>query len=194
MPALWLGVGFFQGYLGSNPIETIILVEGRWALGFILATLAITPVRRLTGWNPIIKTRRLVGLFAFFHACLHFVAYVGLDQFFAITYILEDVVERRYITAGFLGFVLMIPLALTSTRAWIRRLGKRWTKLHRLVYVVGGLGVLHFYWKVKADTFWPFVTAAILVVLLSLRLRSAKGPRQHRRQSKQTPGGAQVSN
>ena len=178
-PIVWLTVGFFGGTLGLLPVDTIILVEGRWTLVFLLATLAVTPVRRLTGWNRVIQLRRLLGLFAFFHACVHFLSYAGIDQLFAIGYIIEDVVDRRYITAGFAGLVLMIPLAVTSTKGWIRRLGKRWLKLHRLVYVSASLGVLHFYWKVRADTFWPLVAALTLAGLFAVRLTyRARAPRK----------------
>ena len=169
-PVVWLTVGFFRGTLGVLPVDTIILVEGRWTLVFLLATLAVTPIRRLTRWNRVIQVRRLLGLFAFFHACVHFLSYAGIDQLFAVGYIIEDVLDRRYITAGFTGLVLMIPLAVTSTKGWIRRLGKRWLKLHRLVYVSASLGVLHFYWKVRADTFWPLVAALTLAGLFAVRL------------------------
>ena len=169
-PILWLAVNFFQRNLGVNPVEKIIHVQGRWTLVLLLATLAVTPIRRLTGWNRIIQVRRLLGLFAFAHACIHFLAYAGMDQLFALTYIVEDVLERRYITVGFAGLLLMVPLAVTSTRGWIRRLGKRWQRLHRLVYVAAGLGVLHYFWKVKGDTFWPMVAALVLAALLMVRL------------------------
>lgn len=172
-PTLWLLAGFLRGTLGANPIEKVILVEGRWALAFLLATLAITPVRRLTGWNPIIRLRRIVGLFAFYHACVHFMAYAGLDQLFALTFIFEDVVERRYITAGFAALVLLVPLAVTSTKGWIRRLGKRWGKLHKLAYAAAALGVLHFFWKVKADTLWPLLSALLLASLFAVRIAHA---------------------
>ena len=144
-PLAWLIRGQALDTLGVNPVETMIHVEGRWALVSIIVTLAVTPIRRLTGWNRIIQVRRLLGLFAFFHASVHFLMYAGIDQLFAFGYILEDVVERRYITAGFLALVLMVPLALTSTKGWIRRLGKRWQRLHRLSYVAAGLGVLHYF-------------------------------------------------
>ncbi len=173
-PVAWLVAGFFFDWLGANPIEKVILVEGRWTLVFLLAVLLITPIRRLTGWNRAVQLRRLVGLFAFFHAMVHFLAYAGLDQFFALGYIVEDVLERPYITAGFTALVLLAPLAFTSTRGWIRRLGKRWATLHRLVYVAGGLGVLHFFWKVKADTFWPVVAAAILATSFAVRIITSK--------------------
>ena len=169
-PVVWLAVAFFQRDLGVNPVEKIIHIQGRWTLVFLLAAMAVTPIRRLTGWNRIIQVRRLVGLFAFFHACVHFLAYAGMEQLFALQYIVADVVDRRYITAGFAGLVLMIPLAVTSTRGWIRRLGKRWQKLHRLAYVAAGLGVLHYFWKVKGDTFWPLLAAVTLAGLFAVRL------------------------
>lgn len=181
-PVVWLTAGFFRGTLGVLPVDTIILVEGRWTLVFLLATLAVTPIRRLTGWNRIIQLRRLLGLFAFFHACVHFLAYAGIDQLFAVGYIIEDVLDRRYITAGFAALLLLIPLAVTSTKGWIRRLRKRWLKLHRLVYVSASLGVLHFYWKVRADTFWPLVAALTLAALFAVRLTyRAKAKRKRAR-------------
>ena len=173
-PPVWLTAALFRRTLGINPVETIILVQGRWTLVFLIATLAVTPIRRLTGWNRIVQLRRLLGLFAFFHACVHFLSYVGIDHFFALSIIVEDVLERRYITAGFTALVLLVPLAVTSTRGWIRRLGKRWQRLHRLSYVAAALGVLHFYWKVKADTFWPLVAAVTLAGLFAVRLYYGK--------------------
>ena len=169
-PVVWLATAFFRRELGVNPVEKIILVEGRWTLVFLLATMAVTPIRRLTKWNRIIQLRRLLGLFAFFHASVHFLSYAGMDQLFAFAYIIEDVLERRYITAGFTGLVMMVPLAITSTKGWIRRLGKRWGRLHRLSYVAASLGVLHFFWKVKADTFWPLVAALTLAGFFAVRL------------------------
>ena len=193
-PVAWLAAGLARGALGANPVEKIILVEGRWTLAFLLAVLAVTPLRRLAKWNRLVQVRRLLGLFAFFHACLHFLAYAGVDQLFALAHIVEDVVERRYITAGFAGLVLMVPLAVTSTRGWIRRLGKRWQRLHRLAYVAAGLGVLHFFWKVKADTFWPLVSALVLATLLGARVvHATRGRRRggmQRRTSTTTPSRA----
>ena len=178
-PIVWLIVGFQRGTLGVLPVDTIILVEGRWTLVFLLATLAVTPVRRLTGWNRVIRIRRLLGLFAFLHACVHFLAYAGIDQLFAIGPIFEDVLDRRYITAGFAALVLMVPLAVTSTKGWIRRLGKRWAKLHRLAYLSASFGVLHFYWKVRADTFWPLVAAVTLAGLFAVRIvHRTRSPRK----------------
>lgn len=170
-PTVWLGWNAATGGLGANPIEKALHVTGRWALVLLLASLAITPIRRFSGWNRVIQLRRPVGLFAFYYAVVHFAIYVGLDQFFAFSFILEDVTERPFITTGFGALILLTPLAATSTRGWIRRLGRRWQVLHRLVYAAGLLAVVHFYWKVKADTFWPVVAAGILALLLAARLR-----------------------
>jgi methionine sulfoxide reductase heme-binding subunit len=138
----------------------------------LLATLAVTPVRRVTGWNRLAPFRRTLGLFAFFYATLHFVTYLVLDQFFAIGPVLEDIAKRPFITAGFGALLLLVPLAATSTRGWIRRLGRDWMRLHRLVYVAAGLAVLHFYWKrsAKADVGEPLLFAAVLAGLLAARL------------------------
>ena len=187
-PPIWLAAGLFRRTLGINPVETIILVEGRWTLVFLIATMAVTPIRRLTRWNRVVQLRRLLGVFAFFHACTHFLSYFGIDQLFQLQYILEDVLERRYITAGFSALVLLIPLAVTSTKGWIRRLGKRWQKLHRLSYVAASLGVLHFYWKVKADTFWPLVAAVTLAGLFAVRIAYRKrGPKRTARARRAPP-------
>jgi len=169
-PFTWLLVRGFTGDLGANPIEEITHRTGDWTLRILLATLAVTPLRRVTGWNDVIKVRRLVGLFAFFYACLHFLTYIVLDQFFGWEYIVEDVLERPYITAGFTAFVLLTPLAVTSTKGWIRRLGRRWGKLHRLVYVAGTLGVIHYLWITRADDRAPLVYGAILVTLMAFRV------------------------
>jgi len=169
-PVVWIGFRFFSDGLGANPIEALLHWAGGWALVLLLAGLAVTPIRRITGWNRIIKVRRLIGLFAFSYASLHLLIYLGLDQGFAWSFIVEDVVDRPFITVGMAAYLLLIPLAVTSTRGWIRRLGKRWQALHRLVYVSAGLAALHFYWKVKADTFWPLVAAAVLAILLLARL------------------------
>lgn len=158
------------GELGVNPIETITLATGRWTLRFLLITLAVTPLRRLSGWHEAIRIRRMLGLFAFFYGTLHFSIYIGIDQFFAWRFILADIAKRPYITVGFAAFVLMIPLALTSTAGWVRRLGRRWQRLHRLVYVSAIGGVIHFLWKVKADTRDPLLYAAILAALFGIRL------------------------
>jgi len=169
VPAGILVVRALRDDLTANPIELLENWTGYTTLTLLMITLAVTPVRRLTGWNGVIKLRRLIGLFAFFYACIHFSIYLGIDLFFAWDLIAEDIAERPYITAGFTALLLLIPLAATSTKGSIRRLGKRWQKLHRLVYVAAGVGVLHFYWKVKADTSEPLLFAGILVVLLLLR-------------------------
>ncbi len=180
MPAGILVLETVQGRLGANPIERITLLTGFSALTLLTTTLAITPVRRLTGWNEAVKLRRLVGLFAFFYVCLHFLTYLVLDHFFDWETVVEDIVKRPYITVGFTAFLLLIPLAVTSTKGWIRRLGKRWQKLHRLVYLAAGLGVLHFFWKVKADTREPLIFAAIVAALLLFRLPILRRTRARR--------------
>ena len=157
--------------LGANPVEALIHSLGTWGLNFLLITLAVTPLRRLTGQAWLLRFRRMFGLFAFFYLLLHFLAYAGVDQRFALGYILEDIAERPYITLGFAAFLLLIPLAATSTRGMIRRLGPRWKQLHRLVYPAAILGVWHYYWLVKADVLQPLIYAALLILLLALRLR-----------------------
>ncbi len=169
-PALLLGWDAFTGGLGVNPIEDITHRTGDWALRFLLVTLAVTPLRRLAGWNGLVRFRRMVGLFAFFYAVLHFSTYLVFDHFFDLLLIIDDVAERKYVTAGFVGFVLMIPLAVTSTQGWIRRLGRRWTALHRLVYASAVAGVVHFLWLVKIDIGEPLIYAVILALLLGARL------------------------
>lgn len=162
------------GQLSADPVEDVTAVTGQWALRFLLITLAVTPVRQLTGWHALLMVRRMLGLFAFFYVCLHFLTYLVLDQFFAWSYIVEDIVDRPYILFGFTAFLLLVPLAATSTNAMIRRLGaRRWQRLHRAVYVIGVLGVLHFFLLVKADIFEPVVYGAILAVLLGYRWSGA---------------------
>lgn len=169
-PGAWLAFEFWQDRLSANPIEDIMLRLGWWGLVFLVASLAVTPLRRLTGWNRIIRYRRFLGLWAFAYLTSHFLTYLVLDQFFAWAFIIEDIVERPFILSGFAAWLLLIPLAATSTKGWIRRLGKRWTRLHRLVYLSAVLGLLHFYWKVKADTREPLVFALIVLVLFILRV------------------------
>ncbi len=171
VPALLLARdAFTPGGLGVNPIETITHRTGDWALRFLLISLAVTPVRWITGWLPLIRFRRMWGLFAFFYACLHFSTYMVFDHFFNLQSIIEDVAERRYVTAGMFGFLILIPLAVTSTQGWIRRLGRRWTMLHRLAYVAAAAGVVHFLWLVKLSIFEPMIYAVILAVLLGARV------------------------
>jgi sulfoxide reductase heme-binding subunit YedZ len=162
--------GFHDG-LGANPIEFVTLSTGTWTLVLLLVSLSVTPLRRLTGISWLIRFRRLIGLFAFFYAVLHFTTYIWLDKFFDLSEAVKDVARRPFITAGFFAFLLLIPLAATSTAGSIRRLGgRKWQLLHRLVYVSGASAVLHFWWKVKADTRLPAVYAAALAILLAYRL------------------------
>jgi methionine sulfoxide reductase heme-binding subunit len=164
----WLGT--HRG-LGANPIEYITHSTGWWTLSFLLITLSVTPLRRLTGWNWLLRLRRMLGLFAFFYVSLHFTTYIWLDQFFDWQGILKDIAKRPFITVGFTAFVLLIPLAATSTNAMVRRLGaKRWQRLHRAVYVIATLGVLHFWWLVKKDIREPLIFGTLLGVLFLIRL------------------------
>lgn len=191
-PLLWLVLRFREDALGANPIEEFTHWSGTSTLILLLLTLSVTPLRRWAGWN-LVRYRRRLGLAAFSYALIHFLAYVALDQFFAFAYVIEDIAERPYITAGFAAFVLLIPLAITSTKGWIRRLGRRWRRLHRIVYVAAALGVLHYFWKVKADTLWPAVAAVVLAVLLASRLRRKPGrrgrPRRNMREGSPERGG-----
>lgn len=156
---------------GANPIEFITHRTGDWTIRFIVLTLAITPLRQILRLPQLVRFRRMLGLFAFFYACLHFATWIGLDKFFDWTEMWKDVVKRRFITVGFAAFVLMIPLALTSTAGMIRRLGgKRWRTLHRLIYLTAILGVIHYYWLVKSDERKPLLYAALVAVLLFWRL------------------------
>jgi len=165
---VWRGL---TGGLGANPIEYITHSTGWWTLSFLLITLSVTPLRRLTGLNWLLRLRRMLGLYAFFCATLHFTTYIWLDQFFDPASILKDIAKRPFVTIGFAAFVLLIPLAATSTNAMVRRLGaRRWQQLHRLIYAIAGLGVLHFWWLVKKDVTEPIVFALLLAVLLGARL------------------------
>ncbi len=159
------------GNLGANPIEFIQHATGDWTLRFLIFTLCITPLRKLLKLPELIRFRRMLGLFAFFYACLHFLTYLGPDQSFDLAAIWKDVAKRPFITVGFTAFVLLIPLALTSTAGWIRRLGgRRWQMLHRLVYISAICGVIHYYWLVKSAVLRPLTYGAIVAVLLIWRL------------------------
>ncbi len=161
---------FHQG-LGANPIEFITHKTGDWTLIFLVLTLAVTPARRLLRLPDLIRFRRMLGLFAFFYVFLHFSTWIGLDKFFDLAEMLHDVHKRPFITVGFTGFILMVPLAVTSTAGWIRRLGgKRWLMLHRLIYVSAIAGVVHYYWLVKSDVRKPVFYGAVVALLLLLRL------------------------
>jgi sulfoxide reductase heme-binding subunit YedZ len=161
----------FHAELGANPIEAITHSTGTCTLVFLLITLSVTPLRKLTRQYWLINLRRMFGLFAFFYGCLHLTTYVWLDKFFDVHEMLADIAKRRFITAGLAGFVLMIPLAVTSTKGWIRRLGgKRWQALHRLIYLSAAAGVVHYIWLVKADLRSPLRYAFVLLVLLTYRI------------------------
>jgi methionine sulfoxide reductase heme-binding subunit len=174
-PLSWLVWGFFHDLLGGNPVEYITHSTGDWAMRFLLTTLAITPLRRLTNQQYPLRFRRMLGLFAFFYACLHFVTYLWLDQSLDLAAMAKDVLKRPFITAGFAAFVAMIPLAVTSTKKMIARLGgKRWQMLHRLIYFSAIAGVVHYWWLVKSDIRKPLLYGAILTVLLGFRLIPAR--------------------
>jgi sulfoxide reductase heme-binding subunit YedZ len=177
-PVAYLAWGATGGGLGANPIEAITRETGTWTLRFLVLTLAVTPVRRMTGWNEAIRFRRMLGLFAFFYGTLHLLTYVWLDQFFDVAAMAKDVAKRPFITAGATAFLLMVPLAVTSTAGMIRRMGGRaWRRLHRLAYASAAVGVLHYWWLVKLDTRRPRNYAVILAVLLGARLFAFLRPR-----------------
>ena len=169
--ALVVGDAFeITGKLGANPIEEMLDRFGNWSLRFILITLAVTPLRRLTGWNWLTRFRRMLGLFTFFYVLLHFLTWFVLDQGLLMSAIIEDLAKRPFITIGFAALVLLTALAATSTKAARRRLGRRWQTLHNLTYVIAILGVWHYWWQVKKDITEPVIYAAILAVLLGARL------------------------
>lgn len=168
LPLAMLLYRFRTNDLTANPIEYITHETGDWGLRILLVSLMITPLRRL-GLPSLILYRRLLGLFAFFYLCLHFVTWAWLDRLLDVQDMWTDVLKRRFITVGMLGLVLMVPLAITSTKGWIRRLGKNWQKLHRLVYLSALAGVIHYYWLVKSDIRLPALYATILLVLLGAR-------------------------
>ena len=170
VPTFYLIYGLLTANLGANPAETIQLQTGRWALKFLLITLAVTPLRRITGWNSVIQYRRMLGLFAFYYASLHFTSYIVLDKFFDWRAMIADVGKRPFITVGFTTYVLLAPLALTSTKGWIRRLGRKWQTLHRLIYLAAICAAIHFIWKVKVVSGDPVWYTGIVLVLLGFRL------------------------
>lgn len=170
LPAAYLTYGLFYGGLGANPAETLQTQTGIWALRFLVLTLLVTPVRRLTKWNPIIQYRRMLGLFAFFYAFLHLLAYAVLDRYLDFSGVGEDVAKRPFITAGMAAFILMVPLAITSTKGWIRRLGRRWQLLHRLIYFSAIAAAVHYLWKVKIIGGSPVYYALIIGALLAFRI------------------------
>jgi sulfoxide reductase heme-binding subunit YedZ len=171
-PLALLGWFAVTDNLGANPIEVITHWTGDATIIFLLITLTVTPLRKLFGWNDAVKFRRMLGLFAFFYACLHFTTYIWLDQFFDFRGMIKDIAKRPFITVGFTSFVLLIPLAVTSTAAMVRRLGKRWQKLHRAIYVIAAAGVMHYWWLVKKDIRWPLIYGGFLTALLGYRFVS----------------------
>ena len=183
-PVAYLVFLLFTNNLGVNPAETLQLETGVWALRFLVATLTITPFRRLTGWNRAIQYRRMLGLFVFFYASLHFLTYLVLDKYFALDEMMADVLKRPFITMGFLAFVLMIPLTVTSTKGWIRRLGRRWQVLHRLIYISGIAAAIHYVWKGKVllgpSVYYATVIGVLLAFRLVWQLRSAKSVKTQR--------------
>ena len=177
IPLAALGWDALHGGLTANPIEYITHATGDWTLRFIVITLAITPLRKLLGLLDLIRFRRMLGLFAFFYGCLHFTTYIWLDKFFDLRDMWKDIAKRPFITVGFLAFVLMIPLALTSTAGMIRRLGgKNWQRLHRLIYITAIAGVIHYYWLVKSAVIRPLTYGAIVAILLLWRLAAKFWP------------------
>lgn len=169
-PFVWLAWGAFTGGLGTNPIEKLTRDTGWWCLVMLLATLSLTPLRKLASMHWVLRLRRMLGLYAFFYGVLHFTTFIWFDHWFDLMEMFKDVIKRPFITVGFAAFLLMLPLALTSTNAMVRRLGGRnWQRLHRLAYVVPALGVLHYWWLVKADVREPLAFGAVLAVLLGLR-------------------------
>jgi sulfoxide reductase heme-binding subunit YedZ len=169
-PLLYLLNRIRQGDLGFDPIRTVTHFTGRTAITILFITLTVTPVRRLTGWNPLIKVRRLIGNFAFFYALIHFLIYAVFDRELSPTGLGEDIAKRPWITVGFTVFLILLTLAITSPQAMVRKLGKRWQTLHRLIYVAAGLAVLHFTWAQKKDIRLPLIYAGVLAVILGSRL------------------------
>jgi sulfoxide reductase heme-binding subunit YedZ len=186
------GAALYPDWLGANPAEFITRSTGDWTLRFLLLTLAVTPLRKLTGWHTLARFRRMLGLYAFFYGMVHLSSYLTFDHAFDLAEIAKDIIKRPFITVGFTTLVLMLPLAVTSTNAIVRRLGaKPWTALHRLVYLIAPLGVLHFWWMVKKDVTEPALYAAVLAVLLGYRLAARFAER--RRVQHPVPGTTNTS-
>ena len=177
VPLAALVYGFFGGSLSANPVDYLTDQTGDWALIFLIASLAVTPIRRLSGWNELVRLRRTIGLLAFFYAALHFAVWVTLVSFFDVPTMIEDVTMRPFITVGMATLLILLALAVTSNTASIRRLGRRWATLHRMVYVAAIGGVIHFWWLVKADVTRPRRYAVVLALLLAFRLWWARRSR-----------------
>lgn len=175
---VWRGV---NDDLTAEPIRELEIETGLWTLRFLAATLALTPLRRLTGWNGLVKYRRMLGLFTFFYATIHLSMWVAVDYFFAVDQMVEEIVKHRYILVGMTTYLLLVPLAITSTKGWVRRLGgTRWNRLHRLVYLAALGGTVHYLWAVKKDTFFPLVYLTLFAVLLGLRVLWWRAKRRSR--------------
>ena len=174
MPFVYLMYGAVTDGLGTNPVETMTHQTGEWGLRFLLITLAVSPLRRMFGQNWLTRLRRMLGLFAFFYACLHFLTYIWLDQFFDLGEIVRDIIKRPFITIGFVSFILLLPLAITSTKKMQQRLKKNWKRLHQLVYVIPMLVVVHFIWSLKADYSEPLYYTLVFLVLMTERAYQAR--------------------
>ncbi|HXB55854.1 MAG TPA: protein-methionine-sulfoxide reductase heme-binding subunit MsrQ [Vicinamibacteria bacterium] len=186
LPLALMGIEGLGGRLGANPIANLMNRLGFWALFFLLLSLAATPLKMLFGWSSPVRFRRMAGLFAFFYASFHLTTYVAVDQFFDLPAIAADIVKRKFITIGLLAFLLLVPLAITSTDRWVRRLGfVRWKRVHRLSYLAAVCGVIHFVWRVKADLLQPTIFGVVLAGLFAVRLFSPRIPR-----SRAAAGGA----
>jgi sulfoxide reductase heme-binding subunit YedZ len=171
LPFAWMMFALLSGLVMGDEVKFMQHVTGDTALTCLMLTLAVTPLRRLTGWNEIIRVRRLIGLTAFWYACIHLSTYVVFDQSLSLDEIFRDIVKHPWVLVGFTAFLCLVPLAITSTSGWVRRLGgKRWQRLHRLVYVAAAAGVLHYFWLVKKDVTFPLAYGAVLLVLLGSRL------------------------
>jgi methionine sulfoxide reductase heme-binding subunit len=179
IPVGWIVWQLLNGGLGANPIRTAEIETGLWTLRFLALTLAVTPVRKTTGWNFLVKYRRTLGLLTFFYACVHLSLWAGVDWFFDWGSMGHEIAKHRYIVMGMLTFLCLLPLAITSTKGWVRRLGgKRWARLHRLVYVAAATGTIHYLWAVKKDTFFPLVYLALFAGLLAYRVLDARRRRR----------------
>ena len=176
IPFVRLLAGAITGQLGTNPIELITRSTGTWTLVFLCCTLAVSPVRQITGWVWLAKLRRLLGLFTYFYVCLHLTTWIWFDQWFDLSDMIRDVIKRPFITVGMAAFLLLTPLALTSNKVAMKRLGRRWAVLHRLVYLIAVLAVVHYWWMVKKDLTQPIIYAVVVAGLLGWRVwRRGKG-------------------
>jgi methionine sulfoxide reductase heme-binding subunit len=186
VPLAYVGWKFANDRLGANPIRELEIETGLWTLRFLAVTLSITPLRKAFGWNSLVKYRRMLGVFTFAYACVHLSMWVGVDWFFAWSDMWGEIIKHKYILIGMTTWLVMLPLAITSTKGWVRRLGKRWTTLHRLVYVAAITGTIHYLWAVKKDTFFPLVYLGAFGMLLGYRAvvevqkrRTNGGPQGH---------------